>query len=148
MIVLKNSKELALMRLRIQIAVGIQPLPPPGLRVAGHAAAMRGKQLDDGIGIDPDLAVALLLRFVEDQLQAEMQVDRLDIVDIFLRGIACAAHKADDIPRLHALPDGKSLGIGRVFAKMGIVIIALPVVGADADAPAAVCSPLPGAPAW
>ena len=41
-----------------------------------------------------------------------MQVHRLDIVDVLLRRIARAAHKADNLARLHPLPDGKSLGIG------------------------------------
>ena len=47
---------------------------------------MRGKQLDNGIDVDPDLAVALLLRLVEDQLQAEMQVHRFDIVYVLTNG--------------------------------------------------------------
>ena len=58
--------------------------------------------LNDALGLDLQMddptVMTMLVTFEE---------DGLSLIHI------CAAHKADDVPRLHPLPDGKSLGIGR-----------------------------------
>ena len=62
------------------------------------------EQTDDIIDIDPNLRIALLLAFIKDQLHTKMQVDCLDIVDIFLIGVACTAHIADEVTCLNDIP--------------------------------------------
>ena len=56
------------------------------------------------IYIDPDFRIAFFLAFIKHQLQTEMQMDRFNIVRIFLVGIACPPHKADKITGLHDIP--------------------------------------------
>lgn len=64
----------------IQIPIGVASFPAKGGFL--QAAAMVGQKPDNIIGADPDLAVAFLLTFVEDQLDTEMQVDGFDVVHI------------------------------------------------------------------
>ena len=62
---------------------------------------MPREQTDNRVDIDPDFVVAFLLRFVENQLHAEMQVRLFDVVDIFGGAVSGMPHVADDIARLH-----------------------------------------------
>ena len=70
-----------------------------------------------------------------------MKVIDVDIVDILLIGIPSSAHESDHVARIHGLPHRQSLGKGCVLLQMGIVIIPLAVVTADAHPPAAVAIP-------
>ena len=102
------------------------------------------QQPGDLIGVDPDLGVALLLPLLEDELDAEVEVDRLDVVDVLGVGVAGAAHEADDLPGLHPVALLQPRGVGCILPQMRIVIIPFPVVGADANPPAAVLVPAQG----
>ena len=100
------------------------------------------QQAGDLIGVDPDLAVLLVLG--EDELNAEMEVDHVDVFDVLLVRAARAAHEAQHLARLHRLALRQTRRIGRVLLEMGIIVIALPVRRADTDMPAAVAVPAQG----
>ena len=105
---------------------------------------MTGQQPDNVVDIDPYLRITFLLALVEYQFETEMQMHRLDVVDIFPVGIAGSAHEADDIPRLHGVPLGKPRGKGRILLKVGVIIVAAAVKAADSHPPAAVPVPAHG----
>ena len=92
------------------------------------------KQADDIIDIDPNLGIAFLLALVKNQLHSKMQVDRFDIIDIFLIRIACSAHKADEVSRLDDIALLQTFSKWVVLLQVGIVIIALGVERADTQA--------------
>ena len=128
--------------LPVQILVGIYPAPAAFCPL--NAAPVTGQQPDNVVDIDPYLRITFLLALVEYQFQTEMQMHRLDVVDIFPVGIAGSAHKADDVPRLHGIPLGKPRGEGRILLQMGVIIVAAAVKAADAHPPAAVSVPAHG----
>ena len=68
--------------LHIQILISINPFPSFGGCV--NTGSMFRKQANDILHIDPDLGVALLLTFIKYQLHTKMEMDRLNIVYIFL----------------------------------------------------------------
>ena len=76
---------------------------------------MVGQQPDDIVSTDPDLTVAFLLTFVKDQLDAKVQVDRFNVVDIFFVGIAGAAHESDELSGLHLISHFQSLRKGVIL---------------------------------
>ena len=76
---------------------------------------MGGQKPDDMIGIDPDLAVTFLLTFVEDQLDAEVKMDCVNVVHIFLSGISRATHEADELTCLHPVSHFQTLWEGMIL---------------------------------
>ena len=67
----------------IQILVGVFPLP--AILCFDHCGTMLGKQPHDVVHIDPDLGIALLLAFIEHQLQAKVQMHRLHFLCLNIR---------------------------------------------------------------
>lgn len=61
---------------------------------------MTAEQPDELIDVHPDLAIAVLLALIENKLEPKVQMDRLNVVHIFLRAVARPPHKADDLPGL------------------------------------------------
>ena len=105
---------------------------------------MASEQPDNVVHVDPDVAVALLLAFVKNQLQAEVQVHGFDVVHIFLGRVAGATHKADDLPRLNQVSLLQARRKGGVLFQVRIVIIPPAVQGANAIPLAAVLIPAHG----
>ena len=67
----------------IQVPVSINPLPG-SVRGFDDAAPVTAQQPDDLVHVNPNLAVAFLLTLIKDQLQTEMQVNRLYVIDVFM----------------------------------------------------------------
>lgn len=65
----------------IQILIGIATFPAQ-LGLLQTAPVVR-KESDNVVGTDPDLTVTFLLAFIEDQLDAEVEMDRFNIIDVF-----------------------------------------------------------------
>ena len=105
----------------IQIRIGIDPFPAVSCFL--HTAAMIGQQPDDVIHIDPDLGITLFLALIEYQFHTKMQMNRFDVIHIFLIGITGTAHKADEIPSLDHIAYFQPLRKGPVLLQMGIVVI-------------------------
>ena len=53
------------------------------------------------IAVDPDFIVPFFLGFVKNKLQSPVEVDGLDVVDIFLLAVAGVAHIADHVSGCH-----------------------------------------------
>ena len=66
-----------------------------------------------------------------------MQMNRVYVVDIFLRAVPGMPHIADHIPCRHDIALLQLFPVRIVLAQMRIIIVALPVKAADADAPSA-----------
>ena len=71
-------------------------------------------------------------------------MDDLDVVHIFLGGIARMSHVPDHIPGGHHAALLKPLSVGIVLAQVGVIIISLLVKASDPDTPAAVLIPAKG----
>lgn len=96
------------------------------------------------IGINPDFRIAVLLGFIKNKLDAEMQMYLINVIDIFRITITGMTHVADDVPGLYLAALLQPFGIGIVLAQVSVVIIAFLVEASDSDAPAAVAVPAQG----
>ncbi len=67
------------------------------LIVSYRFAAVSIEKTDELIAVNPDFTVSFLLRFVENKLNAEMQVRRVDIVGVFFCAVSGPTHVSDDI---------------------------------------------------
>lgn len=70
-----------------------------------------------------------------------MQMNRVYVVDIFLRAVPGMPHIANHIPRCHDIPLFQLFPVWIVLAQVRIIIVTLPVKAADADTPPAVLVP-------
>ena len=101
---------------------------------------MAAQEADNLVYVNPNFTVTLLLTFVKNQLQAKVQVDGLNVVDIFMGGVSGAAHEADDLAGLDLISLLEAGGEGGVLLQMGVVIVAPFIKTADADTPAVYAS--------
>lgn len=118
-----------------------RPLPLPAFPHFLHRGTVLIQKARQIITVHPDLVVSLFLRLVKDQLQPEMQMNRIYVVDIFLRAVPGMPHIADHIPCRHDIALLQLFPVRIVLAQVRIIIVALPVKAADADAPSAVLVP-------
>ena len=105
-----------------------------------NGASVLRKEFCDFVAVDPDLIRSVLLVGMENQLDAEMQVRRIDIVSVFAGAVAGHAEVSDDLARGHDL-SFVHVVVGMILAQVCIVIVPLAVEAADPDAPAAVLVP-------
>ena len=119
----------------------VYPFPFSGLSHLPHFTPVPVKEFRQLVAVNPDLVVALLLRFVKDQLQSPVEMYCLNIVDVLLRAVSGMSHVADHIPRRHDTALFQSFRVGIILPQMCVVVIPLMVKAADADAPAAVLIP-------
>ena len=77
------------------------------------------------IDIDPDFGQTFLLAFVKNQLHTEMQMDSLDVIDVFLIGIPRTAHESNQVTCLHGVTNFKAVSEGLILLKMRIIIVTL-----------------------
>ncbi len=73
-----------------------------------------------------------------------MEVDGIDVIRVFFGAVAGVSHVADDVSGSDHASFFKIKGIREVLAQVGIVIVALAVKAADADAPSAILIPAKG----
>ena len=94
------------------------------------------------MAINPNFTIAVLLGWVEDDLNSEMQV-RLALfhVDVFFAAVTRVAEEADDLAGGDLVAFFKVGCEGSVFAEVGVVVVPQGVVTADANSPAAVPVP-------
>jgi len=97
---------------------------------------MPRKQARQRIEIDPDFTRALFLGRVEDELQAHVQMRRVDVVCVFLRAVAGVPEVSDDVAGAYHLAL-----IRAVLPQVGVIVVAQSVKAADANAPSAVLVP-------
>ena len=102
---------------------------------------MTAQKQNQLIRINPDLIVAILLRFVENQLDAEVQMGDIDIAGVFRCAAAGMSHIADDVSGSYGTAFGQSERVRVILTQMGVVIIPFMVKAADSDPPAAVLVP-------
>ena len=62
-----------------------------------HLALVHPQEFYQLITVDPDLVVPFLLGLVEDQLEAEMEMGRVDVVGVFRGAVSGSAQIADHI---------------------------------------------------
>ena len=93
------------------------------------------------IGIDPDFPIPLFLRFVKDQLYAEMEMNLIDIIDIFRGAVAGMPHVSNDIPGRYNASFLESFRKRIILPQVRVVIITFFVKAPDSDAPAAILIP-------
>ncbi len=85
--------------------------------------------------------IAVLLRFIKDQLHPPVKVHHFDVIDIFRIAVARMPHITDHIPGRHHTAFLQSLIVRKILAQMGIIVIPFPVKAADADPPSAIPVP-------
>ena len=122
----------------------IDPVIFFGFLVFDGFRTVHGEKLDQLIAVNPDFIVALFLGFIEDQLQAKVQVRFIDVVGVFRTAVAGPAKVTDDIPGLYDASFLQTFMVRVVFSQMGVVVITLFVETADAKTPAAILIPADG----
>ncbi len=120
------------------------PGPFFGFRIFFREAPVFVQETGECVAVDPDFVVPLFLGFVENKLQPPMEMDGLNVVDVFLFAVSGVPHVADHIPGSDHAPLFQVKGIGEVLAQVGVIIVPFAVKAADADAPAAVLVPAQG----
>lgn len=106
-----------------------------------HFTAVAVKEFRQLVTINPDLIVPFLLGLIENKLQSPVQVNRLDIVDVFLRAVPGMPHVTDHIARRYHAAFLEVFCVWIVLAQMRVIIIPPAIEASDTNAPAAVLIP-------
>lgn len=88
----------------LSVFCSVHPAPFFGVRDFFRLALMFMEEPHQLIAADPDLIVPVLLGFIEDQLQAEMEMGLVDVVGVLGPAVAGAAHIPDHIAGLDDAP--------------------------------------------
>ena len=96
---------------------------------------------DQLVTVDPYLIVSFFLRFVKDQLNAKVQMVRIDVIDIFRGTVSRPSQISDYVSRLYNRSFFQIFRIGDILPQVGVIVIPFSVKASDTDAPAAVLIP-------
>ena len=121
----------------LRIPYLITPAPFLCLIIPHCLGGMPGHETGQRIHINPDFIGAFPLRFIKNQLHPQMQVVHVNIIGVFLRTVAGAAHIPDYIPGLYNISLFQPFRIGPVLSQMGIIVIPFAVETVDSNPPAA-----------
>lgn len=93
----------------------LYPEPYLAVPLFGSFGLVALKKTGQLVWIDPDFAITVLLGFIKDQLDTEVQMDLINVVGILFFAVAGMSHIADDIAGSH------NAALFQTFLKRGIL---------------------------
>ena len=104
---------------------------------------MGRKKFRNGIYVDPYLIIAVLLAFIEYELQSEVKMRNVYIVYVFLRAVSGHSEVPDDLTGIYDLSLVYIL-IRIVFSEVSIIIVSFSIKRTYSDSPSAESVPSAG----